>query len=131
VAHQPSFDEKHLRELVEQRWTIKLQESKDGRHTGRILEIPEIEVLGKSTEEALNLLRDARADWLRSALQQGKQIPQPRPHYSGKIFIRTSPTLHESVVKAAAREGVSASQWVGEILARELGSRGNWAPPTA
>jgi hypothetical protein len=41
--------------------------------------------------------------------------------YSGKTFVRTSPQLHKMVAETAARHGVSMSQWVSEVLAREVG----------
>ena len=118
-----SRDGRTLRELVDQPWTIKLRELPDGRHAGRVEELEGCEAVGDTTEATLEALKKERSKWLRNALAHGRDIPSPRPTYSGKIFIRTTPKLHELVAREASFAGVSMSQWVSEVLAREVGAQ--------
>lgn len=111
-------------ELVYQPWDIEVKPYPDGGYFARVIELPGCMTEADSAAEALEALEDARAAWIAVALDQGLKIPTPvsAGEYSGKIFVRTSPQLHKLVVETAARHGVSMSQWVSEVLAREVGA---------
>ncbi|HVE77122.1 MAG TPA: toxin-antitoxin system HicB family antitoxin [Actinomycetota bacterium] len=112
---------------VEGQWHMRFEESKDGTgFRGWIADLPgcQIEIQG-DFNEAKRALEAARDAWLEQAISEGRPIPKPTPDISGNIFIRTSPSLHQAVLEAADREGVSMAKWIGEVLAREVGWTGD------
>lgn len=112
-----------VREFFSLSWTIEVRPYEDGTHFARIVELPGCMTEADSRSEVLEHLDDALAEWLAVALENGQEIPSPRGaiDYSGKIFVRTSPALHAAVAACAGDVNVSMSQWVGELLAREVG----------
>lgn len=109
-------------EQLRQPWTIEIRPYNDGGYFARVVELRGCMTEGDSQLEALQLLEEAQAEWLAAALEHGDPIPKPQgdSEYSGKIFVRTSPHLHRMVSEAAFREGVSMSQWIGEVLSRAV-----------
>ncbi len=106
-------------ELVHQPWTIEVRPYSDGSYFARVVELPGCMTEADTSGEILEALDEARALWLESALVHGDSIPEPlgAQSFSGKIFVRTSSELHRRVSTEAARQGVSMSQWVAEVLA--------------
>ncbi len=121
MTYQADDYSKEVQRYVDLPWTVELEEQLDGTYTGLVGELAGCEIVAETQEEAFEKLKVARADWLARALAKGEAMPRPVGKYSGKIFIRTSKQLHEAVARRAAREGVSMSQWVSELLAREVG----------
>jgi len=121
---EPTAYSAEVLELARQPWDIELKPYPDGGYFARVIELPGCMTEADSGAEALEALEDARAAWIAVALDQGLKIPTPAAagDYSGKIFIRASPQLHRMVAETAARHGVSMSQWVSEVLAREVGA---------
>lgn len=126
-ATDPAAYTTEVLELAHQPWDIELKPYPDGGYFARVVELPGCMTEASSAAEALEALEDARAAWIAVALDQGLKIPLPvaAGDYSGKIFVRTSRQLHKMVAEAAARHGVSMSQWVSEVLAREVGASGH------
>jgi antitoxin HicB len=123
MATSKEAEMKSIDELVRLPWSIELKPSPEGRFFARVVELPGCMTEGDTAAEALEALEETRNAWLKTALDQGVAIPIPvaDTEYSGKIFVRTSPVLHRLVSEVAAREGVSMSQWVSEVLARATG----------
>ncbi len=115
------YDERVL-DLLWADWTIELHRYEDGTFYAGVVELPGCMTEAGSAPEAVDALEEARAEWLSAAIEQGLAIPRPMGvrDYSGKVFVRVSPSLHKRVALAAARQGVSMSQWVAEVLAGEL-----------
>jgi antitoxin HicB len=122
-AFDPSEYGPEVLELVWQPWTIEVKPYPDGGYFARVVELPGCMTEADSAAEVLEALEEARAEWITVALEHGQKIPAPvgASEYSGKIFARTSPALHRLVAEEAARHGVSMSQWISEVLAREVG----------
>lgn len=118
-------------ERVYQPWNIEVKQYLDGGYFARVVELPGCMTEADSATEVLEALEEARALWIEAALGRGDRIPEPMAasEYSGKIFIRTSADLHRAVAEAAAKEGVSMSQWASEVLARAAATRGAWEGP--
>ncbi len=110
-------------ELLWQPWTIELRPYSDGGYFARVVELPGCMTEGDTREEVIEMIDEARAEWLSSAMEHEDPIPKPRgsDEYSGKIFVRTSPQLHRKVAQEASKQGISMSQWVAEVLAETLG----------
>lgn len=120
MTREPEDWAPEVLELVHQPWSIELKAYPDGGHFARVVELPGCMTEADTAAEALDALEEARALWIEAALAEGKKVPVPlaSTEYSGKIFVRTSPDLHRAVAEAAARQGVSMSQWASEVLAR-------------
>jgi antitoxin HicB len=88
-----------------------------------IEELPGCISQGVTPEEAIASVRDAMLGWISVALDDGRDIPQPRAlnTYSGKFIVRVPSSLHADLVRTAAREGVSLNQFVATTLARYIG----------
>lgn len=112
-------------ELLWQPWTIEVRPYSDGGYFARVVELPGCMTEADTREDLIELIDEARAEWLASAFEHGDPIPRPKgvDDYSGKIFVRTSPDLHRKVSEEAAKQGISMSQWVAEVLAETLGVR--------
>lgn len=111
-----------VQELMKLPWSVSFKELEPGKFIGQVEELPGVEVEADTFTKAFERLKEEHVSWLTDAVVGGKTIPEPRA-YSGNIFIRTSSQLHELVSKRAQVEGVSMSQWVSEVLAREVGAR--------
>ncbi|MGH2770957.1 MAG: toxin-antitoxin system HicB family antitoxin [Actinomycetota bacterium] len=120
---QPGEYRPEVLEFVYQSWTIEVRPYPEGGYFARVVELPGCMTEADTAADVLDSLEEARAEWISAALELGQTIPEPlrAAEYSGRIFIRTSSQLHRLVVEAAAKEGVSMSQWASEILAREVG----------
>ena len=57
-------------------------------------------------DEAIANVRDAMLGWISIALEDGRDVPQPRTlgTYSGKFIVRVPSSLHADLVRTAARE---------------------------
>jgi len=88
-----------------------------------IEELPGCISQGATPEEAIANVRDAMLGWISIAIEDGREVPQPRAlgTYSGKFIVRVPSSLHADLVRTAAREGVSLNQFVATTLARHLG----------
>ena len=61
-------------------------------------------------------------DWIKSNLERGLGIPEPRPRkYSGQIRLRISPSLHKVLAYRAETEGMSLNQYMATALATSVG----------
>jgi antitoxin HicB len=103
-----------------------VQDTDDVGRRGWVAEIEELPGCisqGATPEEAITNVRDAMLGWISVALEDGRNIPQPRAlgTYSGKFIVRVPSSLHADLVRTAAREGVSLNQLVATTLARHLG----------
>lgn len=69
------------------------------------------------------MIQDAMRAWLETALEQGIEVPEPRPaeEYSGKFVARVPKSLHRELAETAAREGVSLNALVNAALAKAVG----------
>jgi antitoxin HicB len=91
-----------------------------------VLELPGCVSQGDTPDEAVDHLRDAMAGWISVALEDGREIPTPRPQdsYSGRFLVRLPATLHAQLARQADAEGVSLNQFVSLALAAAVGWRG-------
>jgi antitoxin HicB len=82
---------------------------------------------GEDEAEALTNLKSMMALWIESALEDGREIPQPAKDEdsaaNGKLLVRTSRSVHVACIKAAAEDGISLNQWVVTVLSKALGFR--------
>lgn len=74
---------------------------------------------GKTSDDALNGVRDAMTAWIETALQEGREVPEPKSatSHSGRLLLRMPRTLHAELTRASEREGVSLNQFITDVLA--------------
>lgn len=98
----------------------------------KVEELPGCVSQGPTVDDALRGLADAADAWLTFADEHGSPIPEPRTtgDYSGRFVVRAPASLHEALVREAARERVSLNAFVTTALAGAVGWRTQMALPT-
>src|ERR687897_1652378 len=74
---------------------------------------------GRTPEEALNGVRAAMTGWIELALEEGREVPEPRSatSHSGRLLLRMPRTLHAELTRVSEQEGVSLNQFITDVLA--------------
>ena len=111
--------------------SLLFESTADG-HEGwvaKVDELPGCVSQGPTVEAALHNLDDAATAWLEYARDHETPAPEPRSagEYSGRFLLRTPSSLHEALVREAAREGVSLNQFATTVLGAAVG----WRMPQA
>ena len=116
--------EKTLEDYLGLAYTRELIPEPEGGWFVRIKELPGCMSQGETPEEAMNMINDAMAGWIESALAHGTPIPEPRDHadYSGKFVVRVPKSMHRRLTAAAEMDNVSLNQWILAALAEALGA---------
>lgn len=94
--------------------------------TATVEELPGCTAHGKTSAEALSEIEAAMAKWIGVALEEGREIPEPRSAatHSGRLLLRMPKTLHADLTRASEREGVSLNQFLTDVLASSIFWRG-------
>ena len=106
------------------RFEIKPLPVEDGG--GYMIEFPDFPGCmsdGETPEEALREGRDALASYKRTLEELGRKIPEAGEAFAGQWRQRVPKSLHSSLVRRAANEGVSLNMLVTTILADGLARR--------
>lgn len=121
-----SDTKKDLEYYVKLPYTIILEQWDDGNGpywVARIAELPYCLIHGDTPEEAVREIEEVKRDWIKSNLDRGLPIPEPRSRkYSGQIALRISPSLHKLLVYRAETEGMSLNQYMATALATSAGT---------
>lgn len=88
-------------------------------------ELPGCLSQGATPEEAIENVLDAMKGWISVALEDEKEIPEPRAlaGHSGRFLLRLPRTLHAELARQAEHEGVSLNTFVTSALAGAVGWR--------
>jgi antitoxin HicB len=115
-----------LKTYLELPYTVFLRRDNEGDFVAKIDELPGCAAHGKTREEALVNLDEAKALWIEDCLENGDAVPQPAEDEalpSGKWLQRVPRNLHRKLQTQARKEGVSFNQYVTAILAEAVGGR--------
>jgi len=84
-----------------------------------IEELPGCMTQAETLDEIFKAIEDARQLWIKTAYNEGQDIPLPRDmeKYQGKFLVRIPQGLHRDLAHAAKREGASLNQYVTSLLA--------------
>jgi predicted RNase H-like HicB family nuclease len=107
-------------------------EEKGKPWTASVEELPGCTSRGKTSDAALDGIEAAMASWIALALEEGREIPEPKSStsHSGRLLLRMPRTLHADLTRASEREGVSLNQFITDALAAAVAWRGRPpAPP--
>lgn len=101
------------------RYPVTMHSDPDGGYVAEIEELPGCMTQAETLDDALKAVEDARQLWIKTAYEEGQDIPLPRDieEYSGKFMVRIPRSLHRNLIRAAKREGVSLNQYVTSLLA--------------
>lgn len=102
-------------------YTLEVFRENDPDNPGwvaRVVELPGCITQADTFEELEVMISEAKELWLETALEDGVEIPEPRPAetYSGKFVARVPKSLHRKLVKTAELEGVSLNQYINVAL---------------
>jgi antitoxin HicB len=88
-------------------------------------ELPGCASQGGTPDEAVNGLQQAMAAWITGALQDGREVPEPKTaeEHSGRLLLRMPRTLHAELTRIAEREAVSLNQFITDALSSAVGWR--------
>ncbi len=121
---------KNLNYYLELNYEIKIRRLTDKEGGGWLAEIPLLPGCmsdGKTPEDAIVNLADAKKCWLETCM--GLKRPVPEPHdFSGQLRVRMPKSLHRTLSKKAKEENVSLNQYINYQLARSVGYTANGRP---
>jgi antitoxin HicB len=117
--------EKELEHYAKLPYTVIVEQWDDGEGpywVARIAELPHCLIHADTPEEAIKEVQEVKTDWIKSNLERGLRIPEPRSRkYSGQIRLRISPSLHKLLSYRAETEGISLNQYMATALATSVG----------
>jgi antitoxin HicB len=117
--------EKKLEYYANLPYTVIVEQWDDGEGpywVARIAELPHCLIHADTPEEVIKEIQEVKIDWIKSNLERGLSIPEPRPRkYSGQIRLRISPSLHKLLAYRAETEGMSLNQYMATALATSVG----------
>lgn len=101
----------------------KIEIVKDETEGGVVLSIPELKgclTCADSLESGMELLEDAKKQWLIAALESGYEIPEPNvlENYSGQFKLRLPKSLHRELAERSKQEGISMNQYCLYLLSK-------------
>ena len=100
-------------------YPITIHSDPEGGYVAEIEELPGCMTQAETIDEAFRAIEDARQLWIKTAYDEGQDIPLPRDmkEYGGKFLVRIPKSLHRALTRAAKHEGVSLNQYVTSLLA--------------
>lgn len=117
--------EKKLEYYAKLPYTVIVEQWDEGKGpywVARIAELPHCLIHADTPEEAVREIQEVKNDWLKSNLQRGLKIPEPKPRqFSGQIRLRITPSLHRLLSYQAEIENVSLNQYMAINLAKSVG----------
>ena len=117
---------KTLEEYLQLPYTIEVIRDNNPEYPGwvaRVVELPGCMTQADTFDELGEMVIDAMSAWIGTAIEDGQEIPEPRPQesYSGKFIVRVPRSLHRMLVETADKEGVSLNGYVSNSLALSVG----------
>jgi antitoxin HicB len=126
MATETTRTDERVADLLARPYRMEVRGDPEEGYLATAPELPGCMTAGETPTEALELLRDAMATWLESAIAHGDPIPEPaqasKDDYSGRLLLRMPKTLHRDLAAGAEREGVSLNQHVVSLLSTAVGS---------
>lgn len=101
----------------------RIEIMKDEIEGGYVLSIPELKgclTCADQLEKGIEMLEDAKKQWLITALEEGYEIPDPdvSVDYSGQFKLRLPKSLHKELAEKSKQEGISMNQYCLYLLSR-------------
>lgn len=76
--------------------------------------------MGESVEEAYRNALEAKYEWIKAAIEMGRNINEPASveDYSGQFKLRMPKSLHKSLAEHSKQEGISMNQYCLYLLSK-------------
>lgn len=122
---------KSLEDLKALDYPVRIEyDRQDSLYVAAFVDLPGCSAPGPTVTEAYARAQQAKAEWLRVALEQGLPIPRPSKtgEYSGRILVRLPASLHAMLAGRARSNGTSLNQYIVHLLSagavgEQVGSR--------
>jgi antitoxin HicB len=119
-----------MEDYLELPYTIEVVKDENDEYSGwfaRVVELPGCMTQADTFAELSEMIKEAIALWIETALEEGHTIPLPRSteDYSGRFVVRLPKSLHRELVEMAEREGVSLNTFVNVALGKAVGQTRN------
>lgn len=106
--------------------SYKIEIIKDEIEGGYAAHYPELKGCVTCAEDiptVIEMLEDAKREWILAALEDGYPIPEPGDdeRYSGQFKLRIPKSLHRTLADESRREGISMNQYCLYLLSRNCG----------
>jgi len=113
------MERKEMTFYLNLRYPVTIHSDPEGGYVAEIEELPGCMTQAETLDEAFRAVEDARQLWIKTAYDEGQDIPLPRDmeKYPGKFLVRIPKKLHHALARAAKSEGVSLNQYVTNLLA--------------
>ncbi|MBN2053446.1 toxin-antitoxin system HicB family antitoxin [bacterium] len=117
-----------VQELADRVYPFKAEQLEDGTWYVTVPDLPGCVSYDKNLHAAVDNLREAKIDWMETALTAGVKIPEPsapsqQKSCSGKILLRIPRSLHARLSAEASEENVSLNQYLVHLLSDRSGRR--------
>lgn len=91
-------------------------------YEAEIPDLPGCGAYGKTKNEALKRLEEAKELWITARLKRNLPIPEPisMDDFSGRYLLRIPPRLHMHLTQNAKKEEMSLNQYLRKILEEAL-----------
>ncbi|MCX6574943.1 MAG: toxin-antitoxin system HicB family antitoxin [Candidatus Aminicenantes bacterium] len=91
-------------------------------YEAEIPDLPGCGAHGKTVDEALNKLDEAKIIWLEVSLERNLPIAEPpgEEDFSGRILLRIPPKLHSKLTQEAKKENLSLNQYIRHKLETDI-----------
>ena len=101
----------------------KIEIVRDKTDGGYVLSIPELKgclTCADQLDKGIEMLEDAKKQWLIAALESGYEIPEPNTlgDYSGQFKLRLPKSLHKELTEKSKQEGISMNQYCLYLLSK-------------
>jgi len=112
-------ERRELEYYLNLRYPVTVHQDPEGGFVAEIEELHGCMTQAETLDEIFKAIEDARQLWIKTAYNEGQDIPLPRDmeKYTGKFLVRIPRGLHRDLARAAKREGVSLNQYVTSLLA--------------
>ena len=111
-------------------YPIEIQKAEEGGFVVSIPTLPGCVTQVEKWEEAESSIESVRREWIRTAYEDGLEIPLPddEKRYSGKLVLRIPKSMHHKLDMRAEDEGVSLNTLMVSMLAQCLGGQKTGMP---
>jgi len=117
---------KKIEELASRSYPIVVYRDSEGDTLAEVPDLPGCFTHGKTIEEAVSNVEEAKRVWIEIALERGLDVPEPRDmeeEPSGRFLARLPKSLHRNLQQEAERDGVSLNQCLIHVITKGLGVR--------
>ena len=113
---------KNLEEILKRPYSVLITPDPKGGFVAEVPDLPGCITEGDDLDEVFRMIEDAKRIWIETALEKGKEIPEPREErkFSGRFVVRIPKTLHRRLAEMAEKEGVSLNTVVVQVLSEGI-----------